>query len=220
MSGRRVFVKDRLGNGKDSFKVVINKNSDSEESMEEGELSEDNAKSRWNASSPRPGVMSIAVMPDILREVCMDDRRVVESEEAGRKRREPVVTRVPIERKRRVGWGDPYDAKSKKSRVFSNFKQSIQEIVQDSDKGKEGNGRVERVKTFTVRSKEDDFGWEKKLKGPRMGMVADMVEKRVSAKDRLHNNEKRENIKRKILNTKIQRKRKRRSLPILSEYSK
>ena len=210
MSGRRVFVRDRLGNRGDSFKVVINKKSDSEESMEDGQLSEDNAESGWEASNTRARVMSRAVMPDILSEVCVDDRRVVETEDMGRKRREPVVTRVPIgrpaERKRRVGWGDPYDVKSKKNRVFSNFKQSIQDIVRDNDRGKEENRPIEKVKTFTDRSQKDAFGWERKLKGPRMGMVADMVEERVSAKDRLHNNDKKEMIiKRKVPNKKIER---------------
>merc|ERR1719300_1611785 len=57
----------------------------------------------------------------------------------------------------------------------------------------------------------------KKLAMPRMGMVADLVEKKVSAKERLHGQEGKEIIRREVLNPAVKPKeivRQRKSPPI------
>ena len=98
-----------------------------------------------------------------------------------------------VERKRRVGWGEPYDVRTKKSRDFANLMNNEKNITERGS-----------VVTSKERSEEQSLGWDKKLNGPRMGMVADRVEKRVSAKHRLHGNEQREIIKRKVENPTIE----------------
>ena len=91
MSERRIVTRDFRG---DDFKVVIRK-SDSDESMEEGELSDDDARPGWDATkrniirATRPDII-----PDILREIRVEDRRVVEREEAPEKRKETVFNRL------------------------------------------------------------------------------------------------------------------------------
>ena len=194
MVGRRVFVKDRLGNCEDRFRVTIRK-SDSEESMEEGELSgEDYRKVCWDDPT-----RITRMRGDTPAEHGDGDRRVVEKEIG----KESIVRRFSLgnttERKRRIGWGDPYDPRAKRSRQFSNFKETIQEIIQD--KGKASN-KHDSTRTFLEESQNQNVGWEKKLKGPRMGMIADMVDKRISAKQRLNGKGKEDVIKRKIVNPK------------------
>ena len=147
MVGRRVFVKDRLGNERDRFKVTIKK-SDSEESMEDGEICEETRRNVcWD---------SVVVSDDES-----GDRRVVETDIG----KEPLVRRVSLgnssEKKRRIGWGDPYDVKAKRSRQFDNFKQNIQSIIIDKPK-------VNSSKTFIEGGQEHSLGWGKKLKAPKI----------------------------------------------------
>eukprot|EP00092_Neocalanus_flemingeri_P082911 GFUD01103989.1.p1 GENE.GFUD01103989.1~~GFUD01103989.1.p1 ORF type:complete len:658 (+),score=276.79 GFUD01103989.1:129-2102(+) len=207
MSERRIITRDNFGFGGNDFKVVINK-SDSEEIMEEGELSEDDADTGWDAT--RATVMARMEMPDILREISVDDRKVVEREEVPEKMREPVVKRIAFgrmeARKRKVAWKDTNGTQIKNNFHISNLKQNIRNIVQENEKNKKDSGYPpQKVETFIETAKDDALNWETKLKRPRMGMVADMVERRVPAKNRLHSLEKREIIKRKVSNQKIEK---------------
>ena len=93
MSGRRVFVKDCVGNGGESFKIVLSK-SDSEESMKEGELSDDKRDVDWNA--PRTRVTVRLDQPDIEREVSVEGRKVLQTEETAEVGTGPVVRTVTV----------------------------------------------------------------------------------------------------------------------------
>eukprot|EP00092_Neocalanus_flemingeri_P051548 GFUD01060025.1.p1 GENE.GFUD01060025.1~~GFUD01060025.1.p1 ORF type:complete len:660 (-),score=270.52 GFUD01060025.1:77-2056(-) len=206
MSERRIITRDNFGFGGNDFKVVINK---SEESMEEGELSEDDADPGWNA--PRATVMARLGSPDILGDLSVDDRRVVEREEVPENMRESLVKRMPFgrmeARKRKVAWKDANGTQMKNNFHISNLKQNIRNIVEENEKNKKDSGYPsEKVETFIEMGKDDALNWETKLKRPRMGMVADMVERRVPAKNRLHSLETREIIKRKVSNQQIEKR--------------
>jgi len=197
MTGRRVLsVKDRLGDGKSSFKVWV-KDVNSDDSMDE-DLG-------WNSSRTKVVTRQQPDLRQTMRRSNIKDRLVVESEDK--------AGYDPRGRKRRIGWEQPYDIKLKKNRLQTNPKHNSQSI-QDR-LGTKDSLPKEETKTFKV--KESAEPWEKKLAMPRMGMVADLVEKKVSAKERLHGQEGKEIIRREVINPAVKPKeivRQRKSPPI------
>jgi len=211
MSERRIVTRDFRG---DDFKVVIRK-SDSDESMEEGELSDDDARPGWGA--PKRNIIRATrpdIIPDILREIRVEDRRVVEREEAPEKRKETVFNRLnmgggdkEVRRKRNIAFREGSESQLKSNFHISKFKQNFANIVRDNQKSNNTVARkvspVAKSETFIEKEAEGGFDWKSKLKRPRMGMVADMVEMegRIPAKHRLHiNSDRKDVIKRKVSN--------------------
>ena len=179
----------------DRSRIGVKRSPPRQRYAEDEDLSDDIAEDAWDDRR----LTSSRAPADLSERLSKSRRSKSEGglrSEAGLKSRSAVTKQDGIksrlgdlgsERKRKLEVSaQPTLAKRSMLSVSSNLKQNIINTVKDNEKRTAGGAALKSETFIEKKSKTGEaINWDSKLSRPRMGMVADMTDSRVSAKNRI-----------------------------------